>query len=409
MPPSFYEALCLAIKPATYPAHLRLVPDEGRGVVYCGVVKKILFIISSLGCGGAERVITLLANTLCERDCTVGLLPLAPASQEHYQISAPVVSLALPLAPKRPSGILPRPIWDNFFRIRALRRTIDSFAPDAIVSFLDRTNVSVLLATIGCRVKVIVSERGNPEFGSQGLPWIWRLLRKLTYPMAFNLVAQTERAASIFHRWPCMRRVVVIPNPIDPAMLTLPPPTGSRTGKRVVALGRLSEEKGFATLIQAFSIIAPRHPEAELWIFGEGPQRKELEESVERAGLKSAVHLPGITNAPWAELSGADIFALPSKHEGFPNSLLEALALGIPSVASDCAHGPREMSLDGKAALLVPPNRPDLFAAALERLMTDANLRVDLASACKEVRRRYEMESILSIWVSLLCNESASS
>jgi GalNAc-alpha-(1->4)-GalNAc-alpha-(1->3)-diNAcBac-PP-undecaprenol alpha-1,4-N-acetyl-D-galactosaminyltransferase len=365
-------------------------------------VRKILFIISSLGCGGAERVISLLASSLCERDYTVGLLPLSPSSQAHWQISAPVVSLALPSAPIRGCGILPRPIRENLLRIRALRRTIDAFAPDAIVSFLDRTNVSVLLATIGCHAKVIVSERGNPELGSQGLPWIWRLLRKLTYPMAFSLVAQTDRAASTFQRWPLMRRIVVIPNPIDPAILTLPPPSGSRTGKKVVALGRLSEEKGFVTLVKAFALIAPRHPEAELWIFGEGPQRKELEEWIERAGLKSAVHLPGITTAPWEELRGADIFALPSKHEGFPNSLLEALALGIPSVASDCAHGPREMSLDGKAALLVPPNRPELFAEALERLMTDTGLKAELASASKEVRRRYDMESILSMWVSLL-------
>jgi len=364
-------------------------------------MQRILLIISSLGAGGAERVMTLLANSLSQRGYVVALGTFSVPSSEHYRLDPSVQRVALTVPPQQRGGIFPLAIRANIARIGALHRAVDEFAPDVVISFLDRTNVSVLLAMLGRRIRVIVSERGNLDAERALLPWIWRCLRYVLYPTAHFVVAQTERAASVLRSWPGLRRVIVIPNPIDPTLLNHPARERSVSGKRVVALGRLSAEKGFINLITAFSTLTGRHPEAELWIWGEGPQRAELEELITRLDLKSVVHLPGLAIDPWEELCRADIFALSSHHEGFPNALLEALALGVPSVACDCPNGPCEISLEGKAALLVPPNQPDLFAEALERLMTDVDLRASLARSCEEVRARYDLNHVLGRWFSL--------
>jgi glycosyltransferase involved in cell wall biosynthesis len=168
-------------------------------------------------------------------------------------------------------------------------------------------------------------------------------------------------------------------------------------------MGRLMPVKRFAALIKAFTTLAGDFPEWDLYIWGEGPLRSELASAVQSAGMEARVFLPGRTNAPWEELAAADVFVLASEVEGFPNVLLEAMALGIACVTVDCPSGPREISRDGEDALLVPLGDDTALAAAMAQLMADPVLRDVLGKhAAASVRDRYALPEVLHQWDGLM-------
>jgi glycosyltransferase involved in cell wall biosynthesis len=201
-----------------------------------------------------------------------------------------------------------------------------------------------------------------------------------------------------------LRRVLVIPNaiPFDSVATEIrPDPIGE--APRIVAVGRLGPEKRHDLLIDAFALQASRHVAWTLWIWGEGPCRSLLEEKVRVLGLAGRVHLPGVTHEPWSELAKADIFALTSEFEGFPNAMLEAMALAVPCVATDCRSGPRELSGDGHHAVLVETGNAAAISMALGRLMSDAPARRELGrSAAEWVRQNFSRQIVLQKWNDLL-------
>jgi glycosyltransferase involved in cell wall biosynthesis len=168
-----------------------------------------------------------------------------------------------------------------------------------------------------------------------------------------------------------------------------------------MAIGRLGREKGFDLLIDAFSRVARRYPAWELWVWGEGQERPSLEAQVTSLGLEGRVFLPGSTDTPWEEMQRSEIVVVPSRYEGMPNAMLEAMALGRAVVASDCASGPREVSDDGRCAVLVAPEDVTALVLALDRLMGDAEERQRIGALALSVRERYSLERVLALWEEL--------
>jgi glycosyltransferase involved in cell wall biosynthesis len=170
-----------------------------------------------------------------------------------------------------------------------------------------------------------------------------------------------------------------------------------------MAMGRLVPIKGFESLIRAFAALSDDFPDWDLHIWGEGPLRPTLTQQSQGAGLQERVFLPGRTEHPWRELAQADVFALTSLVEGFPNALLEAMALGRACVAVDCPSGPREISEDGEVALLVPADDAPALGQALAQLMGDSVLRDVLGRhAAESVRARYGLPDVLAQWDGLI-------
>lgn len=356
--------------------------------------RRILLAVSSLSCGGAERVISELAGALAQRH-HVGVLTLAPASSDHYSLPPAVERIALNLL--WDSKNLYQAVRGNIRRNRMIRHAVRGYAPDAVVSFIEQTNVRVLTALLGTGVPVIVSERIDPRRYDVGR--MWNLARRLMYPFAARVVVQTPGVANWAGDLVGHRRVCVIPNFVRP----LPPPvTNGRAEDFILAVGRLDVQKGHDLLIQAFARSGLPAKGLRLVILGEGPARPFLERLVDELGLSGVVHLAGVVRDPERWMARATVFVLASRYEGFPNALLEAMAMGCPVIATDCESGPREIVRDGVDGLLVPTDSIEELALALRRLLRDAELRLRLGSAAVEVRRRFARERIVQQWQALI-------
>ncbi|TEA77537.1 glycosyltransferase family 4 protein [Allopusillimonas ginsengisoli] len=364
---------------------------------------RILFFVSSMHAGGAERVAATLASAWAARGDTVALVPTYTGRGDCFYPLHGDVRLQW-LADQM--GSLGRKFCPPLAKWLAMRRLVRDFRPDVIVSFLTNVNVMVLLATHKLGVPVIVSERTNPAF-STSAGAVLRRLRNWTYPWASKVVLQSRDSVASFRTMAPhiqQEKLAVMPNPMPADM------PEARTGPRVpaaerprlMAMGRLVASKRFDTLIQAFASLAKTFPDWDLVIWGEGPLRAQLEAQVTALGLDERVQLPGRTEQPWDALRQADVFALVSAVEGFPNVLLEAMALGCACVTVDCPSGPREITQHGQFAELVPLGDQQALQDAMARLMCDPVLRDAMGRrAAGSVRQHYGIAQILARWDAL--------
>ncbi|MBU2532978.1 MAG: glycosyltransferase [Alphaproteobacteria bacterium] len=330
---------------------------------------KVAFAQAGLGAGGAEKVINLIAHHRhCHGD-EVHVLAHSACPAGSYYPYDPAIALHTMTADEMTGS----PAMANLKQTRWLRREIQRIRPDVLVSFLMKTNVKCLAATSLTDVPVIVSERNNPNL--QVASRFWQPAFHALAARAAAIVMQTEAALLTLPKR-IQAEAVVIPNPC--MALDVPPKT-LQGGSRVVAVGRLDEQKGFDLLIEAFAMALSAVPALTLTIFGEGPERPRLEKLIAEHGIAANVSLPGNTSAPQGWVESADIFVLSSRFEGFSNVLVEAMAAGIPSIAFDCPWSPAEIISDQRYGRLVPEKDIGQMARAIEALATDAALYQELA------------------------------
>jgi len=359
-----------------------LPPDTKSDEVSAAVEharKRVLFIINSLAGGGAERVMcTLLRASQGElRDCHIALL-LLDRDPPAYDVPRWIEVEQLDC---RHSLI--RSIWSVWRALRRLR-------PDMTISFLTRANVASIIAASLAGIPAIVSERVNTtsHLGSGLGAIVARRLVKFTYPRARAVIAVSQGVAddlSASFGVPD-ESMTVIANPVDldeirvQAEHDAPLPMD---GPYVATMGRLVPNKNFGMLIEAF---ARSGITEKLLILGEGPERVSLTRQIEALGLAGRVVMPGFAANPFPTLRRAAFFVSPSNAEGFPNSLLEAMSVGLPVISTNCPSGPSEVLADlprervqpgvsfAQHGILVSPDDPAAMAEAL-RAMTDAERR----------------------------------
>jgi len=359
----------------------------------------MVLVCSSMEAGGAERVLSGLANEWVVAGHSVTVVSIYSREQGHdFFALDPRITRIRVVEQLNVNGKTSAGRWARF---TALRRILEESRPDVIVAFMDKIAVTTLAAAWGLGFPVVACERTDPLRHVIGPGWRW--LRRYFYPRAAAVTVQTEDVKRTFGEVIPRMNLWVMPNAI-PAPLARRPAlkdVKSVIKPRVMAIGRLGREKGFDLLIDAFSRVARRYPAWELWVWGEGKERRNLEAQMTSLGLEGRVFLPGLSDTPWEEMERSEIVVVPSRYEGMPNAMLEAMALGRAVVASDCASGPREVSNDGRCAVLVPPDDVAALAPALDRLMGDEKERQRIGRLALSVRERYSMDRVLALWEEL--------
>jgi glycosyltransferase involved in cell wall biosynthesis len=233
--------------------------------------------------------------------------------------------------------------------------------------------------------------------------FVWSALQSLAFGQLSSVAALTQATAAWLRANTRARRIDVIPNPIlwpvpesDPG---IEPSTVCKPDRKMLlAAGRLDPQKGFDLLIPAFAGLADKNPDWDLVILGEGAGRERLQAEISARGLESRVFLPGWAGNVAAWYARAQLYVMSSRFEGFPLTLAEAMAHGLPAISFDCDTGPRDIIRSGVDGFLIPPENVPALTEGLDRLMGDDGLRSTIASAAKQARDRFSMESVARMW-----------
>jgi glycosyltransferase involved in cell wall biosynthesis len=368
---------------------------------------KLCIVIYGLGAGGAERVTSVLSRELVQRGWRVTIVTIA-GNGDYYPLHPAIRRRSLRLAGETANA--GDALRQNVVRIRALRSVLSDERPDVALGMMASTGVLTILASLGLGVHVVVSERIHPPAVPLGR--VWEMARRLVYPLADRVIALTDESRCWLESHAPFSRVSVIPNavvlPLPAAEPRVPPDRIVDAGSNVLlAVGRLDRQKGFDVLIDAFASIARRFPEWVVVIIGEGGERAALEERVRTLGLGDRVLLPGRAGnvADW--YARADLYVLSSRFEGFPNTLVEAMAHGCPVVSFDCDTGPRDIVRHGIDGWLVRPvGDPIALRSALESAILDDNARGIAASRATEVRERFCLDRVIDEWEAALAGRA---
>lgn len=367
---------------------------------------KLTFVISSMEAGGAERVLSILANHWADKGWNITILTFTN-SPSFFDLHSSINYHSLDILERSPLAV--QRVLDNFKRLWVLRKAIQKSEPQVVISFLTDINVHTLVSTLGLGLPVIVSERSEPGKHFHGA--IWDKLGRWTYPLADKVVSVTESADHYFEWLPKDKRCI-IPNPIISRSSNAEDgelPKGIDPEKKwLVAMGRLTQVKGYDLLLTAFQKIAVKYDDWQLIILGEGNLRLELANLRRTLGLENQVILPGLLKNPFPLLNKSQLFVLSSRYEGFVNSLGEAMACGLPAVSFDCPGGPREIIRHEIDGILVAPEDVPALAEALDRLMGNEMERKRLAAKAVEVVKRFSKDKTMEMWEEVILDATSS-
>jgi glycosyltransferase involved in cell wall biosynthesis len=230
---------------------------------------------------------------------------------------------------------------------------------------------------------------------------LWAFLRRMIYRFASAVIVQNENIADWFRKFVPTRRLVTIPNAVRGS--TFLGDHRVRLNEPIIlGIGRLAHQKGFDLLLRAFSNSRLANDGWRLVILGEGDERKALSKLSGDLGVSESVEMPGHVSNVSNWIFRSSIFALPSRYEGFPNALLEAMQLGTACVSFDCPSGPGDLIENGSNGLLVAPNDVGALAEALRNLAVNEPLRERLAHEATKVSSTFSVDRVYGIWMETL-------
>ena len=378
-----------------------------RGLPFTITGVRLTFILPSLEAGGgAEKAVVLLATGLQQRGHEITLITLSHTASDAHLLPEGARRIALDI--RAESANIFSGLWRNGKRLRVLRQAILATQPEIVIPHINQTNVLTAFALLGTGRPVVAVEHSGTLLKSPSV--VWRALRRVIYPRVARVVCVSKGAANYFSWLPDSRKMVIYNPLIAPPEAPVPALAEIDHHKRwVVAMGRMLRVKGFDLLLRAWAQVGPRHTDWQLIIMGEGPLLDKLIGQPDAAGLEKSVVFTGLVPNPFPLLRQAELFVMPSRAEGLPYALLEAMACGCPAVAFDCPDGPREIIRHEKDGLLITNGDVNALAAALERLLSDENERRRLAANAPEVLTRFGLARALDDWEKLFAEIALSS
>ena len=342
---------------------------------------KIIFVIVSMGGGGAERVISILANRFVNRGIDVTIMMTA-GDEVAYELDS---RIHLVCAGHTSGGSMKKRVQ----RVLNMRRYFKENRDSIIIGFGPGSSFFAVAADLFLGNKFIISERNDPAICP------YPKLRNIIYNRAERLVFQTDDALRCFPKR-IQKKGCVIPNPVSDQ---LPAPYEGERDHRIVAVGRLEDQKNYPLLISAFQRFYEHHKEYTLHIYGQGSLEKKLQEMVREKGMEAVVTLEGFCGNVIEQIKNAGLFVLSSDYEGVSNALMEALSMGLPVVATDCPIGGCRLCITNEEnGLLIPVKDEDALVKALTYLADNPEIAGKMGRQATKIREDYSEQKIADLW-----------
>ena len=353
-------------------------------------MKKVLFVYSKLSSGGSERVMTLLANEFARQKYHTTMALLREDENETYKVDDQVNLIRFSYGTKNKLRIAIK-------RFHELRKLLKENKYDAVISFMYDINILTIFAASGLKQHIIVSERNDPSRRlGNGL---FKAIECLAYSRAAYVVFQTDEVKK-YYTDAVQRIGVTIPNPVNG---NLPERFNGEREKMIMAVGRLTEQKNFELLLNGFAKFHQRHKDYCLTICGQGSLLDRLKEQAKRLEIEQNVLFVGYVSDVNTRMQKSAMYVSTSNYEGISNAMLEALAMGVPCICTDCPVGGARLMIQNMVnGLLIPVGDEASLVKAMNMVADDSELAEKLGVEGEKIRKEYSIEKIAEQWKRLL-------
>lgn len=353
------------------------------------MIKKIVFVVERLSTGGAERVVAALANEICEiNNYEAYVITYHPKEQKEYYITPKVKRIAL----KKPNGGRWKTIY---YRYQQLKKVIYEINPYCVFSLaIPKTDAVLLMALKNRKFPLIISERNDPaRFPAEKS---MKLLRNFVYKRCEGLVYQTSGAKDYFSNIVKCKSTIIC----NPITSILPKRYEGKRDHRIVNFCRIEPQKNLKLAIDAFNLIRNEFPDYTLEFYGDGSQRPELEKYVGNLQLGNRVIFHGYSPSIHKEIIKASLFVSASDYEGISNSMLEAMAIGLPTICTDCPPGgAKSVISNGINGVLVPVGDTEKLADAMRMVLKNEPMQIDMSKKASLLSESLKPSVIAKEWL----------
>lgn len=346
---------------------------------------KLLFVTTDLASGGAQRVVSLLANHFAKSDEVFVLT--VQGDKVKYELDDRVNYV--PIVVKHTNKIL-----RVYERIQQIRKAFNSIEPNVIVSFETENNIYSLFCNAGNKRKIIVSERNDPYNDPPSN--VTKVIRNIIYNIADGFVFQTPDARSYFNK-KIQHKGIIIPNPVNEKFET--EDLVVERNKVIVNVCRLSKQKNLKLFLDILLNVCNKFPDYSGIIYGEGPEKESLKEYAESIGLKDKVIFAGFCDDVKSAIYNSKLFLCTSDYEGISNSILEAMMLGLPVVATDCPIGGTRMAIkNGYNGLLFPTGDVKTGTDLVSEIILNPDFANKLGNNARLIKNLWSIDRIVGDW-----------
>lgn len=357
----------------------------------CIGMKNVMFINASLTDGGSERVMTLLANQLALSGNYMIKMLVLRDKEKTYLVSNDVNVVQF-------HDMNKNKLIKIFGRILGIRKNMKDFDGEFIIAFMDEIAFLTIVASLGLKKKVIISIRNNPKRKDKKV--IRLISRVFTLPLAYKVVFQTPQAKACYSK-KIQNKSYIIPNPINK---NLPSDVEYNfNNKMVIAIGRLEAQKNYEMAVKAFKKFNVLFPDYKMYIYGKGTEKDKIQNLINDLHMEEKIKLKGFVNNIFEELSKASIFISTSNFEGISNTMLEAMAMGIPTICTNCPIGGAAYVIENyKNGILISVGDVEQMAKELEMIAQNKEFALKLSENARKVNVTYSIEQISKMWTDIL-------
>lgn len=360
-------------------------------------MKKVVIATATLGGGGAERAFINIANKLSEMGVEVKIMASGSRSVEPYRINSCIKV-------DRIVSLKSNKILKIIDKLNKFRKYFKQHKDYTFISFFPDVSAYCILASWGLRVRNIVSERNDPNTIPRKR--YMKLIRNLAFRYASYCVFQTEDAKNYFGS-SVRGKSIIISNPINTAILPIPNSIEKRKDI-IIAVGRVVPQKNFGLLIRSWAMIADEFPSWQVHIYGDTTYRngiftKELSEEIRKLNVEGRIIFMGFSNEIYSKMNEASIYVSTSDFEGMSNTMLEAMSIGTPTIATDCPiGGARTIIEDGKNGILIRVGDEVGLVLSLRELILDADKRRRLSNEGVKLRDSLDIATVCKYWIEII-------